>query len=319
MRLTCPNCGAQYEVPDEVIPETGRDVQCSNCGDTWFQNHKDHVPEDEGETPDDTGPQDTDWEDVDPPARENPPPAAEDFAPPPPPNDEDDSAEVDAPPPLRRSADTKADAPERPARPERREIDPAVTSVLREEAEREARARAAAQGGLETQPDLNLPDDEARRARESRQRMARMRGLDPDDPPTPKRAAEDDDDGYDIDPKSRRSLFPDIEEINSSLGPEPPAFGTSEDETDAYPEAEPHPRGGFGRGFFVAVLIALVALLVYLFAADLVNALPALRDVLADYVTWVDGLRGWLDGQIAALMLWLDAMIGGAPAADTGG
>ena len=39
MRLVCPNCGAQYEVPDDVIPETGRDVQCSNCGDTWFQKH----------------------------------------------------------------------------------------------------------------------------------------------------------------------------------------------------------------------------------------------------------------------------------------
>ena len=37
MRLTCPNCGAQYEVPDEVIPEEGRDVQCSNCEKTWFQ------------------------------------------------------------------------------------------------------------------------------------------------------------------------------------------------------------------------------------------------------------------------------------------
>ncbi|SLN39152.1 hypothetical protein PSM7751_01769 [Pseudooceanicola marinus] len=37
MRLTCPNCGAQYEVPDAVIPAAGRDVQCSNCGDTWFQ------------------------------------------------------------------------------------------------------------------------------------------------------------------------------------------------------------------------------------------------------------------------------------------
>ena len=42
MRLTCPNCGAQYEVPAEVIPESGRDVQCSNCGDTWFQTHPDH-------------------------------------------------------------------------------------------------------------------------------------------------------------------------------------------------------------------------------------------------------------------------------------
>lgn len=51
MRLTCPNCGAQYEVPDEVIPETGRDVQCSNCGDTWFQNHPDQAVA--GDTTDD--------------------------------------------------------------------------------------------------------------------------------------------------------------------------------------------------------------------------------------------------------------------------
>lgn len=41
MRLTCPNCGAQYEVPDDIIPTGGRDVQCSNCGNTWFQVHPD--------------------------------------------------------------------------------------------------------------------------------------------------------------------------------------------------------------------------------------------------------------------------------------
>ena len=37
MRLTCPNCNAQYEVADNVIPKDGRDVQCSACGHTWFQ------------------------------------------------------------------------------------------------------------------------------------------------------------------------------------------------------------------------------------------------------------------------------------------
>jgi len=39
MRLTCPNCGAQYEVPETAIPEAGRDVQCSACGETWVQHH----------------------------------------------------------------------------------------------------------------------------------------------------------------------------------------------------------------------------------------------------------------------------------------
>ena len=47
MRLICPNCDAQYEVVDDVIPVDGRDVQCSNCGQTWFQHHPDHMPEEE--------------------------------------------------------------------------------------------------------------------------------------------------------------------------------------------------------------------------------------------------------------------------------
>ena len=37
MRLTCPNCGARYEVDDALIPPEGRDVQCSDCATTWFQ------------------------------------------------------------------------------------------------------------------------------------------------------------------------------------------------------------------------------------------------------------------------------------------
>ena len=37
MRLICPNCDAQYEVDAALIPAGGRDVQCSNCGNTWFQ------------------------------------------------------------------------------------------------------------------------------------------------------------------------------------------------------------------------------------------------------------------------------------------
>lgn len=47
MRLICPNCGAQYEVADDVIPLDGRDVQCSNCGHTWFENRGDSNADDE--------------------------------------------------------------------------------------------------------------------------------------------------------------------------------------------------------------------------------------------------------------------------------
>ena len=36
MRLLCPKCDAEYEVADGVIPNAGRDVQCSSCDTIWF-------------------------------------------------------------------------------------------------------------------------------------------------------------------------------------------------------------------------------------------------------------------------------------------
>ena len=75
MRLTCPNCDARYQVSDEAIPPAGRDVQCSNCGQTWFQHHPDNPPaETDSQSPDlGAGP---DLRDPD-----------EEVAPPPPPRD----------------------------------------------------------------------------------------------------------------------------------------------------------------------------------------------------------------------------------------
>lgn len=37
MRLTCPRCGAQYEIAAAAIPAAGREVECSACGNVWFQ------------------------------------------------------------------------------------------------------------------------------------------------------------------------------------------------------------------------------------------------------------------------------------------
>lgn len=56
MRLICPNCSAQYEVDDQVIPQAGRDVQCSACTHTWFQYPLDiamRLREQEDDTEDD--------------------------------------------------------------------------------------------------------------------------------------------------------------------------------------------------------------------------------------------------------------------------
>ncbi|MEM6372773.1 MAG: zinc-ribbon domain-containing protein [Pseudomonadota bacterium] len=139
MRLICPNCDAQYEVVDDVIPAEGRDVQCSNCGQTWFQHHPDHMPEPEPEE----AVQDHDAPDLD----ENDTPGA----------DEERVTMPDA--------------------PQRRELDSSVADILRQEAELEARAREG--DALESQPELGLEDgdaDDDRRARDAQARTARMRG-----------------------------------------------------------------------------------------------------------------------------------------------
>ena len=37
MRVTCPNCSAVYEAPDAALGVGGRRVECSACGQQWFQ------------------------------------------------------------------------------------------------------------------------------------------------------------------------------------------------------------------------------------------------------------------------------------------
>ena len=37
MRLVCPNCKANYEVPRHAVPIGGREVKCASCGHSWFQ------------------------------------------------------------------------------------------------------------------------------------------------------------------------------------------------------------------------------------------------------------------------------------------
>lgn len=37
MRITCPKCGATYEIDADLIPPGGRDVQCAECEHAWTQ------------------------------------------------------------------------------------------------------------------------------------------------------------------------------------------------------------------------------------------------------------------------------------------
>lgn len=217
MRLICPNCDAQYEVDDNVIPKDGRDVQCSSCGQTWFQKSASQLEEDE--QPHAAEPEAS-------PRDEEPAPVPDEEPAPEPETEPEPEPESEPDPDL-----------------EPRKPDEAVLDVLRQEAAIETEARQnESQGGLETQPDLGLDQaggDEASLATAVSQRTARLRGIEPE-----------------IDKQSARSdLLPDIEEINSSLQAESAA--ETEDAITEKKRGRSGFRLGFGLIIILATLLFL--------------------------------------------------------------
>ena len=41
MIIECINCNKKFEVNSDLIPDTGRTIQCGSCNHTWFYNKKD--------------------------------------------------------------------------------------------------------------------------------------------------------------------------------------------------------------------------------------------------------------------------------------
>ncbi|WP_293572773.1 zinc-ribbon domain-containing protein [Phaeobacter sp.] len=302
MRLTCPNCAAQYEVPDDVIPEEGRDVQCSNCGQTWFQAAaplpmdavdvaaaaapatpteqaaEPEQPTEPAEPTDvvaDQPVEPTDTADI---AEADLPPAA----------DAVDTEEREATPAFADNADPKPEPAEQPT-PVQRGLDPAISDILREEAEREAQLRKSEAANLHTQTDFgleSLPEEaSARRAREARLHTARLRGEDPQQVST-----EETD--------SRRGLLPNIDEINSTLRSDEPDV-----EVPNHFEDQPVPRkkSGFIRGFAITIIVALGLAMAYDNAPLIAQKVPQADPYLSTYVAKVDAARIWLDTQVRAL------------------
>ncbi|WP_299845659.1 zinc-ribbon domain-containing protein [uncultured Roseovarius sp.] len=336
MRLTCPNCGAQYEVPDEVIPETGRDVQCSNCGDTWFQHHPDHQPSEEPQEAEAPHPGwDSPEEEAEPdfaPEEDEFASEEEEFAPEETqeeePEADDESAfdhepqqysedaadpdleDSDEEPQLEDDEPQSYEAPEfaeeetanegieeEEPRPQRRGLDPSIADVLREEAAREQEARANEDsGGLETQPDLGLEERSDETDQRSQQAKSRMARL--------RGLPEDDgDDGDEPEPDpgliSRRNLLPDIDEINSSLDSESARAEADHATGDAASgDVAVARKSGFNRGFMRAVLLVLILVVLYLLGPMIAEKVPALAGVMSTYVDTVNAGRLWLNDMV---------------------
>ena len=280
MRLTCPNCTAQYEVPADVIPASGRDVQCSNCSHTWFQQpFDDTVSPSAAAMIDEFVVDDND--------------AAPDAATQ---SDADDfETELDKVLEHELAPDDGSDASlgqaSMPNRPKRR-LDSSVASVLREEAEREKRARAA--DPVETQIDLGL-DNAPQPAPSTTRTKSGYMGPDLGDL----------DDLYQEGGKNpeshRRDLLPDIEEINSTLRNDHGQSGANRDAN-----ASAQRKNNSRSGFLFALIVLAAAVWVYLYADLISEHVPSVSDALNTYVAWVDTMRAMLNQWASAAMTWLE-------------
>lgn len=289
MRLICPSCGAQYEVDESVIPDVGRDVQCSNCGQAWFQMSASQIRAQEAEAaaagaeaPEGT----EEWVTTEVPA----PDAGEAPA---------DDAEA-APPPVPEAAPPEPEpsepAPEEPAwaepEPKRKTLDDAVMSVLREEADRERRAREAEGSAPAPQPEVIAVAAVAAASASAAPDLT-----DPDEASLSRDGMEGDD--AVISRASRRELLPDIEEINSTLRATSDRGGEAA-AVDA-PETLRRRRSGFRMGFSTAVLVAAALLLLYVLAPAIAARAPATAPAMEAFVGAIDSFRNWLDTALRGL------------------
>jgi predicted Zn finger-like uncharacterized protein len=313
MRITCPNCNAHYDIDRAMIPAAGRDVQCSACGTTWFQEPRGEalvLPE----------PDVADEEDL------APDPSLAGM----------------------RVVDGTVPSPIQ-AMTRRPMADEATLEILRQERAREEALRARARGlsprAVEAGPeaatagdpgqdrpeeddeatgDGPVPDDAPPLGEAARERAklaaaaavaharadAEVGAPSPDivEPAAP--ASVDMTAAEPVPPAAepdgpaaraaRRDLLPDIEEISSALSPEehaaPPPEAPPED------EGEPALARGFRIGFGAVCATAVVGVLVYLYADAVISTVPALADPLAAYITGVDAARLSLEAGVENLL-----------------
>lgn len=324
MRLICPNCGAQYEVDDSVIPDSGRDVQCSDCGTAWFQKSAAAMAAEAearrsavvaaaskglamewAETSRLAG----DTEETTPAAPQAEPAPAEPAE-----LEAEVVAEVEvvteveveaepAPPAAPETAEEVAPEPEPQVVFKRRAIDETTLNVLREEAEREAKARREEQGGTVHRPVVPEPEATVERSLQTRAapeaaavvQPAPASVAAPAPAPAPEPAPAEDD------RHSRKELLPDIEQIKSTLR------STSDRAGDAdlldVTEYQRRQRASFRTGFVWAIVVIAALCALYALAPEIVSAVPGAEGLMAAYVNAVDGLRLWLqNATLAAAM-----------------
>lgn len=325
MRLICPNCSAQYEIDATMIPDEGRDVQCSNCGHTWFE-----LPP--AEATGITDPDLVETEAYDAPEPERDEESPEETATEEEPSDAAKAIAAATEDVSETSSDDVSDKVSDEAETNRTETEPfkdvedpfegASEFIPSAKSDNDQTPSSDDTDG-DIQPttlkarrpsdaaDLDLLREEAnlelaRRALPSGSLESQTElGLeDLTNRKTPSRALrarmarssgagssfDDVSSVSDADYKEpERDLLPDIDEINSTLNlnqtPDPAQLKAS--------------RSGFRFGFGLTLLICVAAILAYAFAPTLATAVPGAEGALLRYVDLANQLRDWIDGLLA--------------------
>ncbi len=183
-----------------------------------------------------------------------------------------------------------------------RQVDPDALDVLRKEAEHEQELRRAEAAQAQSTPRPSEPEEvfdaddttvsiadevidpaskEAERAAQARERMARLRGIEPDEPEKS---------------GSRSELLPDIDEINSTLRAESERQKEAATNDIIAPiSAAAERKRGFRLGFGTSLLIVGILTGAYVYAPLIVRSIPATEPVLVGYVRVINEGRGWLE------------------------
>ncbi len=330
MRLVCPNCGAQYEVDDRVMPEGGRDVQCSNCGHAWFftpprpaTTKAEDKPEPKIGVPTPSAPAAEEAPASEPepeqsPTTESTPEVEPDAEA----QESDDVAEVE-----------NEAAPESGSDEVEVESDEAKVEASEPEAEAEAEAEAeiepvdagdsddddaevtpmpAAAPRKEVSNEVKqILQEEAKQ--ELRAREAESHGLETQTDLGLDAAQKNNDEELaarirqmevdaaaaeeEVEEKDLRSrdMLPDIEEINSTLDT---PDGADDTRIDLGPMAGESASGGkgFRRGFSLTILLAVLLVSLYVLAPQISERFPQAQGALDQYTTMGDSVRLWLEG-----------------------
>ncbi|MEP5757977.1 MAG: zinc-ribbon domain-containing protein [Litoreibacter sp.] len=284
MRLICPNCATEYEVDDSMIPAGGRDVQCSNCMETWF-HHSSNQVEPVAVPKDLTAP---------PPTTPSPEPTTQTAYV----DDDDEDGLSDGVP----AAAIAALAEKRSSA----KIDPSALDVIHEEVAREQSAREADAVEIETQIDLGLDEQDSSNLSTSDEHeyaqtevVSEQVEVEEQLPPPPARPRRQPREVI----SKKRELLPDIEEINTALveAPDPDELDEGIDGAPSR-SSKARRRSGFRLGFGLMLMVSAGIVGLYVYAPAFAQKAPSLADALRSYVLNMDDLRVWLDGSAQDLV-----------------